>query len=85
MVQATEDLATKGQAGPADRLATADRQIAKTKALIVHQEILVARLAALGGGDVTTGRQVLEEMRRSSRELLAQRRLLLQERASASR
>jgi len=85
MMQATRELATKGQAAPADRLAAADRQIAKTKALIVRQEILVARLAALGGGDVTTGRQVLEEMRRSSRELLAQRRLLLQERASASR
>ena len=85
MLQAPEELATKGQAGPAGRLATAEQQIAKTKALIVRQEILVARLAALGGGDVVTGRQVLEEMRLSLCELLAQRRVLLQERPPASR
>ena len=45
--------------GPTERLVAADRRIAKAKALIVRQEILVARLAA-AGGNVATGREVLE-------------------------
>ena len=71
--------------GPAERLAAADRQIAKAKALIVRQEIMVARLAAVGGGDVTTGRKVLEEMRRALREMYRHRQLLLRKVEAGSR
>jgi len=71
--------------GPAtERLAAAGRDIAKAKALIVRQEILVARLAAVGG-DVTRARQALEAMRRSLRELYLRRRLIVEEAETASR
>ena len=49
----------------------------KAKALIVRQEILVARLAAVGG-DVARARQALEEMRQSLREMYRTRRLILE-------
>jgi hypothetical protein len=65
-------------------LAAVDRDIAKAKALIVRQEILVARLAAIGG-DVARARQALEAMRQSLRELHRHRRLIVEETATASR
>ena len=64
------------QTGPTESLAAVDRRIAKAKALIVRQEILVARLAA-AGGDVTAGRALLEEMRSTLVEMYRHRRLVL--------
>ena len=63
-------------AGPAERLAAVDRRIGKAKALIVRQEILVARLAATGA-DGTLAREALEEMRSTLAEMYRHRRLLL--------
>jgi hypothetical protein len=65
------------QTGPTEGLAAVDWRIAKAKALIVRQEILVARLAA-AGGDVATGREVLKVMRSTLAEMYQHRQRLLQ-------
>ena len=64
------------QTGPTEGLAAVDWRIAKAKALTVRQEILVARLAA-AGGDVATGRELLEAMRSTLAEIYRHRRLIL--------
>jgi predicted ABC-type transport system involved in lysophospholipase L1 biosynthesis ATPase subunit len=70
------------QTGPTESLAAVDQRIAKAKALIVRQEILVARLAA-GGGDLATGRALLEEMRSTLAEMYQHRQRLLRKTAAA--
>jgi|SRR5689334_21560775 len=71
------------QTGPTEGLAAGDWRIARAKALVVRQEILVARLAATGG-DVATGRAFLEEMRSTLAEMYRHRRLILGKGGGAS-
>jgi hypothetical protein len=81
---ATTRQAERSWTEPAERLAAVEHRITRAKARIVRQEVLVARLAA-AGGEVSTGRALLEELRSTLAEMYARRRRILRRIEAGSR
>ena len=68
----------------AARLEDAERGITEAKARITRQEVVTARLAAVGM-DADPSRMLLERLREALVEMYRTRRLIMREIASASR